>query len=125
LAPDAVESVLPCAVAVSTATFTERDGRTTLSLLVQHQSKASRDAHVNSGMESDIQESMSHLEQSHAPWREAAGAGLTATRPSELPFPLEARTRAAVARRARPLPRGQAALAGVCLAATPGRGLAR
>jgi hypothetical protein len=30
---------------------------------VQHQSKENRDAHVNSGMEAGMQESMSHLEQ--------------------------------------------------------------
>lgn len=54
---------MPQAAAVSTATFTEHNGRTTLSLLVQHQSKENRDAHINSGMESGMQESMSHLEQ--------------------------------------------------------------
>ena len=54
---------MPDALAVSTATFTEREGRTTLSVLVQHQSKDNRDAHVNSGMEGGMQESMSHLEE--------------------------------------------------------------
>ncbi len=54
---------MPEAAAVSTATFTDRDGRTTLSVLVQHQSKENRDAHVNSGMEGGMQESMSHLEE--------------------------------------------------------------
>jgi len=53
---------MPDAQAVSTATFTERDGRTTLSILVQHQSKDNRDAHVNSGMEAGMQEAMSYLE---------------------------------------------------------------
>jgi uncharacterized protein YndB with AHSA1/START domain len=53
---------MPDAVAVSTATFTEQDGRTMLSILVQHQSKENRDAHVNSGMEAGLQESMNHLE---------------------------------------------------------------
>jgi uncharacterized protein YndB with AHSA1/START domain len=53
---------MPEAAAVSTATFTDRDGRTTLSVLVQHQSKENRDAHVDSGMEGGMQESMSHLE---------------------------------------------------------------
>jgi uncharacterized protein YndB with AHSA1/START domain len=53
---------MPDAPAVSTATFTDRDGRTTLSVLVQHQSKENRDAHVNSGMEGGMQESMTHLE---------------------------------------------------------------
>jgi len=54
---------MPDAEAVSTATFTEQDGRTTLSLLVQHQSKENRDAHVNSGMEAGMQESMCRLEK--------------------------------------------------------------
>ena len=54
---------MPDAAAVSTATFTERDGRTTLSILVQHQTRENRDAHVNSGMEAGMQESMSHLEE--------------------------------------------------------------
>jgi uncharacterized protein YndB with AHSA1/START domain len=53
----------PDAEAVSTATFTEHDGRTTLALLVDHPSKETRDAHINSGMEQGMQESMDHLEQ--------------------------------------------------------------
>jgi uncharacterized protein YndB with AHSA1/START domain len=53
----------PDAQAVSTATFTEQDGRTTLTLLVDHPSKETRDAHINSGMEQGMQESMDHLEQ--------------------------------------------------------------
>src|SRR5919108_5803152 len=36
---------------VNTATFTEADGRTTLTILVQATSKASRDAIIDSGME--------------------------------------------------------------------------
>jgi uncharacterized protein YndB with AHSA1/START domain len=53
----------PDAEAVSTTTFTEHDGRTTLALLVDHPSKETRDAHINSGMEQGMQESMDHLEQ--------------------------------------------------------------
>jgi uncharacterized protein YndB with AHSA1/START domain len=53
----------PDAEAVSTTTFTEHDGRTTLVLLVDHPSKETRDAHINSGMEQGMQESMDHLEQ--------------------------------------------------------------
>jgi uncharacterized protein YndB with AHSA1/START domain len=53
----------PDAQAVSTTTFTEHDGRTTLTLLVDHPSKETRDAHINSGMEQGMQESMNHLEQ--------------------------------------------------------------
>ncbi len=54
---------MPGAEAVSTAIFSEHEGRTTLSILVRHQSKENRDAHVNSGMEGGMQESMNHLEQ--------------------------------------------------------------
>ncbi len=53
----------PDAPAISTVTFTEQDGRTTLSILVQHSSQENRDAHINSGMEAGMQESMDHLEQ--------------------------------------------------------------
>src|SRR5215472_6651553 len=38
-------------------------GRTTMTLLVQHDSQANRDAHINSGMEGGMQESMDKLEQ--------------------------------------------------------------
>ncbi|MBO0833803.1 MAG: SRPBCC family protein [Actinobacteria bacterium] len=53
----------PDAPAVTTATFTERDGRTTLSLLTTHTSKENRDMHLNSGMESGMQEAMNYLEE--------------------------------------------------------------
>ncbi|HEY5024141.1 MAG TPA: SRPBCC family protein [Acidimicrobiales bacterium] len=48
---------------VVTDTYAETDGRTTLSILVQHTSRAIRDAHIDSGMEGGMQESMDHLEQ--------------------------------------------------------------
>lgn len=54
---------MPDAEALDTLTLTEGDGRTTLRLLVQHTSKEDRDAHVNSGMEGGMQESMDRLEQ--------------------------------------------------------------
>jgi uncharacterized protein YndB with AHSA1/START domain len=54
---------MPDAPALTTNTFTEKDGRTTLTMLVEHSSKVFRDAHVNSGMEGGMQESMDHLEQ--------------------------------------------------------------
>ena len=54
---------MPDAHAVDTITFTEQDGRTTLTILVQHESKEHRDGHVESGMEAGMQESMSHLEE--------------------------------------------------------------
>jgi uncharacterized protein YndB with AHSA1/START domain len=53
----------PDAAAVTTTTFAERDGRTTLSILVQHISRENRDMHLNSGMEPGMQESLNHLEQ--------------------------------------------------------------
>jgi uncharacterized protein YndB with AHSA1/START domain len=49
--------------ALDTLTLTEVDGRTTLEILVQHSSKEHRDAHINSGMEAGMQESMDALEQ--------------------------------------------------------------
>jgi len=52
----------PDAPAVDTATFTEVDGRTTLSILVQHSSRENRDAHINSGMEDGLQDAMELLE---------------------------------------------------------------
>ena len=52
----------PNAVAVTTTTFTEQDGRTTVRVLVQHASQEDRDAHINSGMEDGLQEAMDHLE---------------------------------------------------------------
>jgi uncharacterized protein YndB with AHSA1/START domain len=51
----------PDAAAVSTTTFAEHGGRTTLSILVQHTSQENRDMHLNSGMEGGMQESMNHL----------------------------------------------------------------
>jgi len=49
--------------AVNTATFSEADGRTTLTILVQHTNKEFRDAHINSGMEDGLQDAMDLLEQ--------------------------------------------------------------
>jgi uncharacterized protein YndB with AHSA1/START domain len=54
---------MPDAAAVTTTTFAEKDGRTTLSILVEHSSQQYRDAHINSGMEGGMQESMNKLEQ--------------------------------------------------------------
>ena len=54
---------MPGAESVNTATFTEKDGRTTVTVLVQHASQEHRDMHINSGMESGLQEAMDHLEQ--------------------------------------------------------------
>jgi uncharacterized protein YndB with AHSA1/START domain len=54
---------MPDAQALTTNTFTEKDGRTTLTILVEHSNKEYRDAHINSGMEDGMQEAMDHLEQ--------------------------------------------------------------
>lgn len=51
------------AAAVSTVTFAEKDGRTTLTMLVQHATREHRDMHINSGMEGGMQEAMDKLEQ--------------------------------------------------------------
>ena len=53
----------PDGEALDTLTLTEADGRTTLTVLVQHSSKEHRDAHIDSGMEGGMQEAMDLLEQ--------------------------------------------------------------
>lgn len=53
---------MPGAEAVTTLRFTEHDGRTTLTMLVQHTCQEDRDAHVNSGMEAGMQDAMDLLE---------------------------------------------------------------
>ncbi len=54
---------MPDGEALDTLTLTEVDGRTTLEILVQHQSKVHRDAHIESGMEDGMQDAMDLLEQ--------------------------------------------------------------
>jgi uncharacterized protein YndB with AHSA1/START domain len=51
------------AEALNTMTFTEVDGRTTLTLLVDHKSKEHRDGHINSGMEAGMQDAFDLLEE--------------------------------------------------------------
>lgn len=46
-----------------TVTFTEKDGRTYLEMLCEYRDRADRDAVVESGMESGMQESLDHLEK--------------------------------------------------------------
>jgi uncharacterized protein YndB with AHSA1/START domain len=53
----------PDAASLNTLTLTEVDGRTTMSVLVQHTSKEHRDGHIDSGMEGGMQQSMDLLEQ--------------------------------------------------------------
>jgi uncharacterized protein YndB with AHSA1/START domain len=54
---------MPNAEALNTLTLTEAEGRTTLTILVQHATRDDRDAHINSGMEGGMQEAMDRLEQ--------------------------------------------------------------
>jgi uncharacterized protein YndB with AHSA1/START domain len=54
---------LPEEEAVNTATFTEEDGQTTLTILVQHSTKEFRDGHIESGMEDGLQDALDLLEQ--------------------------------------------------------------
>ena len=49
--------------ALNTLTLTERDGRTLLTVLVEHPTKEGRDAHINSGMEPGMQDALDLLEQ--------------------------------------------------------------
>ena len=51
------------AATVNTATFTEANGRTMVTLLVQATSKISRDAIIDSGMEAGLQDALDLLEQ--------------------------------------------------------------
>ena len=48
---------------VNILTFAEVDGRTTMTILVEHPTKEGRDAHVESGMEAGMQDAMDLLEQ--------------------------------------------------------------
>jgi uncharacterized protein YndB with AHSA1/START domain len=58
-----VFEAMPDGESVNTVTFSETNGRTTMTMLVQHSSKADRDAHINSGMEAGMQTAMDLLEQ--------------------------------------------------------------
>ena len=51
------------AATVNTATFTEAEGLTTLTLLIQAKSKGARDAIIDSGMEDGLQDALQLLEQ--------------------------------------------------------------
>jgi uncharacterized protein YndB with AHSA1/START domain len=53
----------PDAAALNTITLTETDGRTHMSVLVEHELPAHRDAHINSGMEGGMQEAYDRLEE--------------------------------------------------------------
>jgi uncharacterized protein YndB with AHSA1/START domain len=54
---------MPEAAALNTLTLDEEDGRTTLTVRVEHSSKEHRDGHINSGMEAGMQDAMDLLEE--------------------------------------------------------------
>jgi uncharacterized protein YndB with AHSA1/START domain len=54
---------MPDAEALDTLTFTEVDGRTTLTIVVEHKSKEQRDGHIESGMEGGLQDALDLVEQ--------------------------------------------------------------
>ncbi len=56
--PDADEHA-----ALNTLTLTEVDGRTTMTILVEHPTKEGRDAHIESGMEDGLQDALDLLEE--------------------------------------------------------------
>jgi len=56
--PDAEASA-----AIVTQTFTEKDGRTTLTMLMELPNKEVRDTIIQTGMEVGLQEALDHLEQ--------------------------------------------------------------
>jgi uncharacterized protein YndB with AHSA1/START domain len=53
----------PDAESLNTLTLTETDGRTKLEILVQHENKEHRDAHIDSGMEDGLQDALDLLEE--------------------------------------------------------------
>jgi len=56
--PDADEHA-----ALDTLTLVEVDGRTTMTILVEHPTKEGRDAHIDSGMEDGMQDALDTLEE--------------------------------------------------------------
>ena len=58
-----VYEAMPEGETLNTVTFSETGARTTLTVLVQHASKEARDAHIDSGMETGMQEGMDLLER--------------------------------------------------------------
>jgi uncharacterized protein YndB with AHSA1/START domain len=58
-----MDTVYPTDPTVNTATFSEVDGRTTLTILVEAPSKEIRDAIIESGMEDGLQDALDLLEE--------------------------------------------------------------
>jgi uncharacterized protein YndB with AHSA1/START domain len=73
---------MPEGEAVDTATFSEKAGRTTLTILVQHQSKEHRDGYINSGMEGGMQEGPPRAGRGLAPLSRISGCGAPGLRGS-------------------------------------------
>ena len=63
IVPTEVYEGAPDAETVNTLTLEEVDGRTILEILVQHSSKESRDAQIDSGMEAGLQDALTLLEE--------------------------------------------------------------
>jgi uncharacterized protein YndB with AHSA1/START domain len=53
----------PDAEALDTITFAEEDGRTTVTMLVEHELPEHRDMHIASGMEAGLQDALDLLEE--------------------------------------------------------------
>lgn len=53
----------PDAASLNTMTLTESEGRTTMTVLVQHQSRANRDAVLEAGIEAGLNAALEKLEQ--------------------------------------------------------------
>jgi len=58
-----VFEAVPDGEALNTMTLTEADGRTTMTILVEHQTREHRDMHIASGMEAGLQDAMRLLEE--------------------------------------------------------------
>ena len=58
-----VYEAIPDGQAIDTLTLTEEGGRTTMTILVEHESKEARDGHIDSGMEDGMQDALDRLEQ--------------------------------------------------------------
>ena len=72
---------MPDGEAVDTVTITEQDGRSTLTVLVDHSCREHRDAHIESGMDGGMQESMDALERVAVELGRNEGAGACDPRP--------------------------------------------
>jgi uncharacterized protein YndB with AHSA1/START domain len=58
-----VYEAMPGAEALDTTTFEDAGGRTLVTILVQHQAKEHRDAHIDAGMEAGLQDALDLVEE--------------------------------------------------------------